>query len=119
MDQLLCNPWFSGMAGAAVGIGILIIILAKWGSSIFRKINGENGGSIKTIWRKIDEMFRRQNELRDKLPDEYVRIDYLKILEAGQVRIETKLDKFINNCLTGKCALGRQGTNPVSGGERL
>ena len=34
---------FQGMAGAVVGVGIMILILAKWGSKLFGGEKGERG----------------------------------------------------------------------------
>lgn len=111
LDNLLYSPWFHAAAGLSVGVGIMIIALAKWGKKLFAPEmipEGSNNPTVRAIWDKISEVEGRQMALRGELPKEYVHRDALKKLEDGQVRIENKLDHFMEDCRRGDCAAGRK-----------
>lgn len=111
IEQLLSSLWFHAAAGVSVGVGVMILALAKWGKKLFapEMVTEESiNPTVRAIWDKINEVEGRQITLRGELPKEYVHQDALKKLEDGQTRIETKLDHFMEDCRRGDCAAGRK-----------
>ncbi len=109
-EQLLCSPWFHAAVGVSVGVGLMILVLAKWGRKFLIGESGPENGDAPTIqrlWKKINEMEQRQVDLRTELPRDYVRTGALDKLEKGQQRIESKLDHFMEDCRRGDCAAGK------------
>jgi len=111
-NQLLSSPWFHGAVGLSVGVGLMILLLAKWGRRIFTgdtPTEGENPGVIQRLWNKINDIESRQVSLRTiQLPQDYVNKNEFRELHEGQIRIERKLDEFMADCRRGDCAAGRQ-----------
>jgi len=114
MEQLICNPWFAGGAGLSVGVGVMILALAKWGRKIFvpeaplsADVNSDHP-TIARIWQKINEVEGRQVNLRTILPDTYVRRDDFREMRETQIRMENKLDHFMEDCRKGNCPSGKR-----------
>jgi len=110
-NQMLTSPWFHGAVGLSVGVGVMILALAKWGRRIFAvdaSTEGENPGVIQRLWNKVGEIETRQVSLRTIELPKYVNKNEFRELHEGQTRIERKLDEFMADCRRGDCAAGRQ-----------
>ncbi len=111
ITQILTSDHFLLGLGLAVGPAIILIAIAyawfRYGVPL-KKLGLANSEGT-TLWKKIDEMETRQVDLRQVLPQEYVRKEYLEGIEAKITRIDTNLDTFMRDCRAGLCAAGRKG----------
>jgi len=103
--------------GLAVGGGVMILVLAKWGRSIlFYGVENGTGCSLppticvdhsgiikdvgflatecKSIWSEIKDINLRQINLREKLPKDYVSKDDLLDIKGRLKSIDEKIDAY-------------------------
>jgi hypothetical protein len=103
--------------GLAVGGGVMILVLVKWGRSIlFQGLEGgtncvmppsictDHSGIIKdvgflateckSIWSEIKDINLRQINLREKLPKDYVSKEDLADIKGRLKSIDEKIDAY-------------------------
>lgn len=111
ISQILLNDHFLLGIGLAVGPAIILIAVAyAWFryTKPLKKLGLANNEG-KTLWKKIDEMESRQVNLREILPQEYVRKELFISIEGRLISIDNELKAFMRDCRAGLCAAGRKG----------
>lgn len=86
-----------------VALGIIGFLLRGW----VKHVN-ENIGEI---WQRITKIADRQEQLREELPDKYLKVGGpgYKALADGIHRIENNFDRFAKDCKDGNCGAKRGG----------
>jgi len=108
LERILCNDHFLLGLGLAAGPAIIILgVVFFWlRSGIGKKSLGLVDNEGTSIWRKIDTMENRQVDLRQNLPNEYVRKEYMGNIDTQLTNIGIKLDAFMDDCRKGLCGAG-------------
>jgi hypothetical protein len=109
LEKLLCEPWFLIPAGAAFGAGIMIIILAKWGSKWFSppvlQTNGENKRlweSLTRIEEKLDFWLREHSACQKWQLENFVKVDDFRDWKTGRTEIWEAFNHHTHGPTTGK-----------------